>query len=482
MRWRIVLIPIVLVAAVALWRWSGGGTGATGPDAGGALLARLPERLTAMEIRKPVGTTTVEHEGTHWRLTGAVTDYVDSTRVARYLGSLTDATGGAVIPGSVEDASRFGFGGEGSLEIALHFTDGTPLRLAFGAVNPVTGLCYARGLGRSGVFPVTAALHDLWNELPDGVRMTTILPPFARDDVDTLRLRGRGATHATVIARHDGRWWVRVPDAGVAVYGAAIARYQSLYEDRRREENGVTWLLGDSRALASLVYEVSANVVKEFLPLDADPGFPAQVGLDPFYRRVTLVLGSRPDQPYVVDLGEGQPDHELWVRRLRTVLKTSSTALNTVELPASALVDMGAFTFRLATADSFHLDQPGAPVLWGRARPDSAGAWRATDPPGYHLRMAQAIGNNYVHDVQVTLDRLPATAVLDPSPGDPLAPERRTTITAWSPDGHRFQVVIGRLVADDRAAVWDPATGKLLRLPDEILVTLRNLRDLLEAE
>ena len=51
---------------------------------------------------------------------------------------------------------------------------------------------------------------------------------------------------------------------------------------------------------------------------------------------------------------------------------------------------------------------------------------------------------------------------------------------ATLPHGRRAEVWLGRLASDGRAVAWEPADGKVVAVPEEILVTLRNLRNDLE--
>lgn len=454
---------VVVVAGVALWIWSGRGT--TPGDFEVPLLPIDARTITRIEIHQIEGTSVLERGPEGWRLSGASADYVDSAAVRPFLRAFATATAGREIPGAEPADSRFSFGG--GIDLLLTTDDGHDVPLGIGAENPVTGLAYARGAGRAGVFVVAGPLRNLLLTLPDAVRLRQLLPPFARADVETVRVFGRGAAQPLLIARDAGRWWLRQPAAGL---GSQVERYQQYYDDRRRADGGVAWVLASDRALGSLIYQVSESPVKAFVPISAEPDIAAEMGLDPPYRGAELVLAR--GERYRLDLGEAQEDGAVWARRGDRVLATTRQALQTVESPFAEFANRGAFTFLFAQADSFNVDQQ----LSGRADPDSVGRWLVSPGARGLLPDQPRAAQNLLSDLQVAFDGLQLREVLPPATTDPLEPQERFTVTAWMPGGVRHDVALGRLRADGRPAAWEPDTGKLLTVSEEILISLRAVR------
>ncbi len=463
--WRAAAALTVMTAAAALWIWSGRGAA---PDAVEVpLLRSSPADLAAIEVRRFEGVSRLERLDTGWRLSGVVTDLVDSSRVQPLLRSLAAATAGPEIPGAESDDRRFGFADVEAVEMLLTFRDGTTLQLGMGGKNPVTGHVYARGAGREGVFVVAGPLRDLWSTVPDAVRLRQLLPSIARADVDSVRVYARDAVQPLLVVRANGRWWVRESAAGL---GTRVARYQEYYDDRRRADAAGTWVLAEESALNNLLYEVSESAVTGFAPAGAEDAVAREAGLEPPYRAVELVLAD--GERHRIELGEAQADDRVWARRGPSVVETRMVALKTVEGPFVDFVDLGAFSFAFARADSFSLDG----LLTGRADPDSAGRWlpigksRGTRPIGTRDAM------NLLSDMQMALDRLPAVEILPPAAADPLQTKEHFTVTAWLPEGRRHDLALGRLRASGRPAVWDPVDGKVLVVPEEVLISLRALR------
>jgi hypothetical protein len=89
-----------------------------------------------------------------------------------------------------------------------------------------------------------------------------------------------------------------------------------------------------------------------------------------------------------------------------------------------------------------------------------------------------------VKDLLITLDRLPIVRPLPPvtSGRDPLARESRFALTVWRagravPDfeAHFGWMEAGGDAASGAVALWMPATGQLLVVPEEIVSSLRAL-------
>jgi hypothetical protein len=460
-----------VAVAVVLWIWSGRGTteGVTETP----LLRSSPADIVVIEVRKLEGSSRFEQTDMGWILTGLIADEVDSSRMRPLLRSLAAATAGAEIPGADPDDRRFGFADVDAVELLLTFRDGQTMRLGMGAQNPVTGLVYARGTDREGVFVVTGPLRDLWNTVPDAVRLRRLLPPFARAEVDTVRIFARDVVQPLLIARaDDGGWWVREPASGL---GTRVARYQQFYHDRRRTDAAGTWVLAQDRALSSLIYEVGESPVTGFAPAGAEPAVAREMGLEPPYRAVELVLAG--GVRHRLALGEEQENDVVWARRGTSVVATKALALRTVEKPFADFADLGVFSFAFARADSFSLDG----LLAGRADPDSLGRWLPLGRAGGTLPIGNRAAINLLSDMQVALDGMSALEILPPSATDPLQSKERYTVTAWLPGGRRHDVALGRLRDGGRPAAWDPADGKVLLISEEILISLRAVRTSLGA-
>jgi hypothetical protein len=474
----------VLAAAWWLWSWSddeehGRGLG------GGPLFDAGPRDVASVEIRRPSGATVITRHGDGWRATGLVEDFVDSDRFEPALRAILDGVGQPVIAGTEPDERRYGFGGDGSLELVFNLTGGGRRRLALGDANPATGVVYASGAGRIGVFGVGGGLYAEASRLPDSARLARLLPPVALADLDSLVLGRRGGDALVFAPLDDGRWWMRL-DGDHARPGGRAARYHDRYADRRRAHDGAAWALADARRLRDLVFRASDTAVAGFLPPGADAGAEsADRGLVPPYRTVAMHRGGA--DPWLVAFGEVQERQPgvrvLAARRQQALVMTRPEAVAPCEGAVSDFLDLGALSFTVALVDSLRLDTPDRPVLWGRrvmddhtARERKQSPWAAITPPGWELVFGAEATADHVADMRMRLDRLACVDVLAPSASDPLVSDERWRLRAWSTTGEAYEVWIGRLAGSGEAAVWDPADGRLLGIDSGFLVTLRNLR------
>jgi len=469
--------------AIWLWQWSEEEKQSHGMY-GGPLFGFTPAAVTALEIHRPSGVNTIErHEG-GWRLTGQVTDLVDTDEMEALLAELVSKNGQPVLPGTEPDERRFGFGGEHSLELVFRLEGDRRQRLALGNVNPVSDLVYASGAGRSGVFGVGGGLFASAARLPNSVRLPQLLPTLTAADLDSLHLQRRGDDTLHFARLGDQRWWLRLPGGVDALVGKA-ARYHGRYDDRRQELAGASWFLADVSRLRTLVYTGTETDVVAFpAPGQDQAAAMAANGLEPAYRGG--VFFDDDSQSWRVDFGEEFEENRRFMvaaRRQGTLVIARGEAVHPFEGPLSGFLDLGALSFRPENADTLWIDEPDRPLLWGVKAPDPLARrlnlesiWDVMVPAGWQPVFGLETTADHISDLQTHLDRLPMVAVLEPEVDDPLQPEYRWRVRATLRDGRRAEVWLGRLTTDGRPAVWDPADGKVVVVPEEILVTLRSLR------
>lgn len=476
---RLSALVLAILLGLLLWRWSTPSDQARGLH-GGPLFSFAPDQVVRLEVHRTRGTDILVREAGTWRLEGQVTDLVDDQRLGEALGVLAAGEGFPVLPGTEPDARRFGFGSESSVELVFHLAGGGRQRLALGDVAPVSDQIYASGAGRSGVFGVGGGIYALAVSLPDAVRLQRLLPPLALADLDSLRLERRGAPAWRMTRGADGRWWLHLPGGLDDLTGLA-SRYHARFDDRRRDLPGGTLVQADRPRLADLVFRASDTAVAGFVPpAEVTPGLLADQGLAPAYRTVVMHQGPA---TWTVAFGELQEDGMLLARRQQALVITRAAALVPAEGPLSEFLDLTALGFRLADADSFHVDQPDRPLLHGHRAPDPQARfvarlspWDAVAPSGWAFTFGVETTSNHVHDIQVTLDRLLMRDLLPTSEADPLAAGERWRVRAWSGEGPPREAWLGRHGPQGQPAFWDPSTGRVAAIDEEILVTLRNLR------
>ncbi len=474
---------VAAAAAIGLWRWSASEPHADG-RLGGPLFAFVPGQVEALEMRRVQGTSRLERDGAAgWVLSGAARDLVDPDRVESALAVLAAGAGHPVLAGTLPDERRFGFGGEQSLELVFHLRDSGRQRLALGDVNPVSELFYASGAGRTGVFGIDAELYLAAMRLPDSVRLPRLLPEMRDTDLDSLRLYRRG-DETLVLARLAGdRWWLRLA-AGSSAPGGRAAGYHGRYADRRLEHQGSAWLLADTRRVREMIFRATGTAVVEFPGPDRqDAAALAEAGLLPPYRE--LALYGRDGELWQVAFGELSQRERLRVPAIRqgALVVARGEALLPLEGPLSEFLDLGALSFLLAAADSFRVDEPQRPLLWGNMaadadlrRQDRRSIWVPVAPGGWEMAFGEETTANQLSDLQLTLDRLECVEALASSPQNPLAANERWRLRAWLPGSDPVEVWLGRSRQDGRPLLWRPADGQCLVVPQEILITLRNLR------
>jgi hypothetical protein len=478
-------IILALLMGLLLWRWSAPAD-QTRDLHGGPMFSFSPTDVVRLEVRRALGTDQLVREAGGWRLEGQVDDLVDARQMDDALRTLVEADGFAVLPGTEPDARRFGFGSEGAVELIFHLAGGGRERLALGAVAPVSDQVYASGAGRPGVFGVGGGLFAVAVRLPDSVRLRSLLPALALADLDSLRLERRGSPGWRFGHDADGRWWLRLPGGADDLAGQAAA-YHGRFSDRRRDEPGAVWVQADRRRLADLVFRATETAVSGFVPAaEATPSLLDDYGLAPAYRELVMQRGP---STWTLALGEPQADDVVMARRQQALVITRAEALMPTEGFLSEFLDLTALGFRLADADSFRVDQPDRPLLWGRRAADPRARfearlspWDAVAPPGWSFAFGAETTGNHVHDLQVRLDRLSMVDLLAASPVDPLAAGPRWRVRMWAADGAPREVWLGRHGGTGQAVLWEPATGRVAVVDDEMLITLRSLRADLQGD
>lgn len=485
---------------------------------GGELFTAGPGQVTGLVLtRDGVQYRLDRTDGGHWALTGAISDFLDQNAVQQLLQDLTAATGGRLLAGSVPEDRRYEFNGPGAMRLSLLRRDGETESLAIGARNPVTGAFYGSGAGRNACFPVSPGLRDRLAQVPDRLRLSTLLPAFDLDTVVKVELWRGSAPY--VLEKRAGRWWLQLPAAGEAVLGPWYRDYTALYDDRRRTDpEGRTWLLAHDQAVRLIMYDSSRVIVKQLVPAGYAPQLDTDLtGPDP-WRRVRLTgPGINPDPTLgpddTLELAFGAPLSEDRVPILRqgNLLLAEPEAVTTISEPVSHLLDSSALGLSAAVADSLVLTREGEVLL--RAHRDTAGArpaerfkerpvdfwltdFMAQDPADMSDRSRHGRSRNLL----TNLDRTGILRVFPPS-ADPavLQDRERITLTLHFAEGPdvpgmgrgTLTVHIGYLAAehlpagspepvrhleDDLPAVglWLPETGQLVQIPGHVIVTARN--------
>ena len=430
-----------------------------------------------------------------WALSGNLVDEVDQRAVAALVDTLLAAVGGPLLPGTVPGDRRYAFNGPDGVQVVVRRADGSTTDFSIGAVNPVTGTRYATGAGRRFCFTVPLSLRDRLAGLPDAARSRAVLPGLQADGVERIRIEGQGV--ATSLVRRDGSWWLAAPDGPP---GQLAARYQEVYGDRRRDDGDGLWLLASTAAVRVLVHEVGEAAVRELAGPAQTEELSARWQLDPPWRRVTLegaglrphLAGAPGGLATTATVAFGPPLDAIQAPALRNgqVLVVDREAVATLLLPLEALLELGALAVPALEADLVEVAWEGRPLLRGarRGEPDPIDgrrSWLAELPPAEAWSGREADRHGLVRDLVVNLERQRISEVLPPQPGaSPLREAGRADLVltfGTGPGARRYERQVGWLrepTAAARAAVWDPATGQLLGIGDDLPVTMRNAAEL----
>ena len=481
---------------------------------GGPLLTYTLEEIEGLLLTRGRAQYRLDKAGPEtWTLTGAITDFVDTPAMEKVLQQIISAGGGGLLPGTEPEDRRYEFNGPAAIRLTVFAADGEAISLALGTTNPVTGLVYASGAGRRSCFPVTPEFRNLLAGLPDGIRTKTLLPPFPLQSVTDVSFSdGRSETR---LFRHQGRWWLLAEDSALTGLDLSARAYQALYSDRRWERDDGLWILADPNAVSLLVYEVSSPVVRQFVTPGLASATLADWNLDPPYRRVVLSgPGLNPASRYgpsdrlIVDFGLSLDGVSVPLRRLENVLLADEHSLRSLERPIAELAETDAMDFPVILADSVTVKFEGRDVLRGHRDPElfarilkemnndldrveGRRSWLLDYPAVHHMGK---LVNVRVRNLVVDLDRMPILAVLPPVADDQVfLPKNRAQILLFVSDegGARTEVLeigwldperlppeSGPLVRTEEegqpVGLWRPATGQLLQVPSQILVTIRN--------
>jgi len=443
--------------------------------------------------------------GGYWSLTGAVTDFVDSLAVDKLLDNLTTAAGGPLLPGTEIEDRRYEFNGPEAIRLTVFRAGNKPISLALGTANPVAGNYYASGAGREACFQVSAGLRQALGDFPAAVQARKLLPGVRRDQVERVDLSRSGRDF--VIQRRDGRWWLKMPAEGPAFLGPEIRDYQAMYSDRRAVDGQGTWILAADAAMDLLIYEVSEIIVRDIKSPAESAGLLEAWDLDPPWRRVVLAgPGLNPDPTadssdrMVIAFGPALRQDMVPALRRGNVLVTDGEALQVLEQPLGILAHRTALTFLALKADVLELRREGRLLLRGERTgvaqtAEGRSAWVTVFPPAGASGMDEKDREGFSPTVAVNLDRIEILAVLPPTADSAVLAEReKVTVTLEFGTGEEIRTEVfevGFLVEDHLPAgslipvpgndgarpvgLWFPANGKLLQIPDQIVVTARNL-------
>ncbi|MBU8871226.1 MAG: DUF4340 domain-containing protein [Gemmatimonadales bacterium] len=511
-----ILALILILALVLLWKIRNDGP-TFDYTLGGPLYPYPPEQIEGFLLTTGGAQYRLDRtgEGT-WTLTGALTDFVNAAALEKALRELTSAAGGPLMPGTQPEDRRFEFNGPGAIRLTVFDRDGGRTPLALGAVNPVTGLVYASGAGRGSCFPVTLEIQRLLAGLPEAVRTKTLLPKFPLQSVTGVEIEG-GPSNIRLLRQQD-QWWLKAADSGLNDLHPLVSSYHAMYQDRQREQEGELWLLADPDAVGLLLDETCALIVREFVPAGLAEANLVDWNLKPPYRRVTLSgRALNPDPRYGdpdrLDIAFGLSlDGELVpARRLENVMLTDERALKSLEKPASELVEIQALAFPVVLADSISVLFQGGEVLRGHRdlelfadilegknkdldRVEGRRSW-VTDFPDLPSIVPSTLSKHLrVRNLVVDLERIPILTVLPPVSDDGMFRKEgrsKVTVFIFEEEGLRSEVLefgwlvpehlpqgVGSMLNTDEgepAGLWRPQTGQLMQVPDQTLVTIRNL-------
>lgn len=440
-----------------------------------------------------------------WSLSGAVADYVDSLAVLKLLDTLTGAVGGPVLPGTDVEDRRYEFNGPEAIRLTVFLSGGERISLALGTANPVAGNFYASGAGRDACFMVPVTLRNTLADLPRSVQARVLLPGVGRDQVERVDIRRSGRNF--LIERREGRWWMLMPVEGPAYLGEEVRDYQAMYTDRRITDERGVWILAANSAMNLLIYEVSNIIVRDIKSPNESAALMEAWELDPPWRQVTLTgKGLNPDpaedspDQLVIAFGPALGTDSVPVLRRGNVLVTDMKALEVLEQPLGILAHRTALTLMALQADTIELQREGRLLLRGERTGvaetlEGRKAWLTVFPKTSLVSLSLVDYHGLSRGLVVDLGRIPVLAVLPPTSDSAVLAERervRITVSFGTGEAVRSEVIEFGFLVEDRLPVgsprliredggsppvglWFPASGKLLQIPAQVVVTARNL-------
>lgn len=501
--WIVLALLVVLAAAAVVLSTVREKPGFT---LGGAVFPVAPDSIEGLLLTQAGRQYRFDRVGAQgWRLSGASEDYLDPEAMAALVRFLSIAQGGAVLPGTEREDRRYDFNGPDGLRLRVFVAGGQDISLALGARNPVTGNIYASGAGRPGCFSVTGAFRDRISLLPVMVQTKRLLPEFVRGRVQKIAIDDHR------LERRAGQWWLLLDgnDREAALRGLppVVRDYQRWYDDRQvRDESGY-WVLADPQLVGQLIYQVSELKVRQILDPITGASRRAQWHLDPPWHQVVLRgegLNGDPSAPHTdqFSLAFGEPlgQDQVPVSRRGNVMVTSRESILLLEQGPGVLVQQLALQKIARSADRLVVEREGQRLLAAQRTGESVTdegreAWLTSYPgpglAGFPDRERHGLSRDFV----INLNRIEILKVLPPAQDKRvLGQNERVRVRLYWDGGSQpreLLIEIGFLqesflpagagalarTSGQRPPVglWLPRSGKLLQIPDQFLVTARNM-------
>ncbi len=486
------LLPLAVLLAVA-GGWllldgrgrptDGDAEASRGPDGAEIRLVPFtPADIALIEVDRTAGVLALARgDAGVWRFTRGCDDRADDAAVMELAGNIVESSASSLLAETAagEEAARFGLSGDDAVTLRVTARDGRMAACTVGLRNPVRAACYALIDGRRGTWTVPYTLRVRLLSLPDLVRLRRLWPGFVPATVETLALRPAGAVAPDLFARDAaGDWWLRVPADGSARAGAVFAAYARFYADRVTRRDGADWWRAQDRIIDNLTFQLGQADVKLFGAREAPAETLRAAGLLPAPLSVRVAL--RDGQTLRVAFGVADGEGNLYALRdgRPHLLRVGAAIAGVVAAPLADFLRTDALPFALSGADSFTLNDTVRATVraWRRDK-----VWSTSLVP---LPGAGPSATDLVKDLLIAFDRLPIVRPLPPMMAgrDPLASESRFVLTAWRagrpvPDleAHFGRMGVSGDAVSAPAALWMPATGQLLIVPEEIVLSLRAL-------
>ncbi len=470
---------------------------------GGPLFQTPPDSVEGLLITRDRAQYRLDRQPSgYWSLSGALSDFLDQDAVETLITGLTTATGGRLLAGSEPEDRRYEFNGPDAIRLRLFGPEGTMENLAIGTSNPVTGLYYGTGAGRSACFPVAPGLRENLAAVPSSLRLTSLLPPPARGQVQELEVWRGG--EKDLLKRHRGRWWLAEPEAWDP--GSWFRAYRRFYEDRQASFDGRNWLLANDATVNLLIYEVTQVKVRAVLAPEQAAQL-SEARTLPWRRVVLRGRGVNPDategMANQLEIAFLESLEAAWVPALRRghLVRTDREAISTLSQARGHLLDSRAVAFGPSLADSMTLTREGRVVLKGHRNPevapDEKRKLRASDrwvtdwPPLGHFDLDRRQLDGLTQNLLANLETTPTLRVLPPTQNRTVLKESERIRLEFhhAGDGGTVKLEIGfldpaRLPADspelavaedgmDPVGLWFPGSGQLLQVPGHFITTAR---------